>query len=100
MPEQPVNPEGEIESATDAANRALDEALNPGYSLSGPPRQVNDLSAMVRKKKKPAAPEPETEGSKASGKRKAGDEVEMDGATTPPEKKRMRDEDAMSESAD
>jgi len=96
VPEQPVGTNGEITSATEAANRALDEALNPGHSLSGPSTQVNDLSSMVRKKKKVAA-EPEAvaagngthlePGVKSTGKRKAEDEDMADGATTPVEKK-------------
>ncbi|KAG9013745.1 hypothetical protein FRB90_005750 [Tulasnella sp. 427] len=109
-PEQPIGESGQVASVTEAANRALDEALNPGYSLAGPSGAVNDLSGMIKKKKKAPAAEsaqsssaPGTGAStpgtldisgKSSGKRKAEDEEMADGATTPVEKRVKLTEDA------
>lgn len=101
IPEQVANGSGE--SAMDAANRALDEALNPGLSAVGPSAPVNDLSGMVRKKKKPAVSTPETVSApngtlevdtKPNGKRKAEEDAMEVGGTTPVEKKAKLEEDA------
>jgi len=110
VPEKPVGVDGEGTSATDAANQALDEALNPGFSLAGPSTQVNDLSLMVKKKKKaPAATNgAETNGTsgtthldtgdKTNGKRKAEDDA-ME-VTTPVEKKvKLADEETSATAA-
>ncbi|KAG8922617.1 hypothetical protein FRC02_011737 [Tulasnella sp. 418] len=82
------------ESAQDAANRALDEVLNPGQSLAGSAGAVHDLSGMVKKKKKPAQSAQPSESTpvNGSGKRKAEDEME-DGSTTPVDKRVKLDEE-------
>ncbi|KAG9050415.1 hypothetical protein FS837_005488 [Tulasnella sp. UAMH 9824] len=109
-PEQPVGENGRVTSVTEAANKALDEALNPGYSLAGPSNTVNDLSGMVKKKKKaPGAENSENPSAndtgtstpatldisgKSTGKRKADDEEMASGGNTPVEKKVKLAEDA------
>lgn len=82
----PVEPS---ESAPDMVAKALDKELNaaPSSSKSSAPAPVNDLTSMVKKKKK--APEAsEANGTTSSGKRKAEDE----GSASPSEKKVKLDE--------
>lgn len=93
------------ESAQDAANRSLDAVLNPTSHTS--PNKVNDLSSMVKKKKKPVESTDEKPDVTAvevpsgkdavetttNGKRKAEDDADADGAVTPVEKKaKLEDE--------
>lgn len=94
VPEQAGSSGDVAASAPDAANQALDDALNPSAHITT--QVVNDLSSMVKKKKKPtdseAAPATngitlETNGASAGSKRKADEEVMDDSATTPTEKK-------------
>ena len=76
-----MNPMGELTNAPELAARALDRELNAAASSSYDalkPVVVNDLSAMVKKKKKPAE---QTNGSaqrNGNGKRKAEDEAPAD----------------------
>ena len=83
----PNEPSG---SAVDMVAQALDKELNAGTSgLTS--SQVNDLTTMVKKKKKPAAePAPAAEpvpNGTGGEKRKADDD-----AATPPEKKARLEE--------
>ena len=78
-----MNPMGELTNAPELAARALDRELNAAASSSydaSKPVVVNDLSAMVKKKKRPAE---QTNGSaqrngNGNGKRKAEDEAPAD----------------------
>ena len=78
-------------SAPELAEKALDQELNGASASSAAPAQVNDLSGMVKKKKKPAAePAPAVEpvpNSTGGEKRKADD----DAATTPEKKARLEE---------
>ena len=78
-------------SAPELAEKALDQELNGAGASSAAPAQVNDLSGMVKKKKKPAAePAPAVEpvpNGTGGEKRKADDD-----AATPPEKKARLEE--------
>lgn len=86
-----MNPMGELTNAPELVARALDRELNGGSSSSFDPAKpvvVNDLSAMVKKKKKPTGEvASQSNGSaQTNGKRKAEDEV-------PAEPKKARVED-------
>ncbi|VDB99901.1 unnamed protein product [Peniophora sp. CBMAI 1063] len=81
-------------SAPELAEKALDQELNGAGAPATAPAQVNDLSGMVKKKKKPAPTEPVTEpvaNSSGAEKRKADDD-----AGTPPEKKARLEEPSAS----
>ncbi|EIN09667.1 hypothetical protein PUNSTDRAFT_113095 [Punctularia strigosozonata HHB-11173 SS5] len=72
------------ESAPELVAKVLDRELNTGSASTGAPAQVNDLTSMVKKKKK----EPAANG---SGKRKADDD-----AGSPSDKKAKLEDDAAS----
>ncbi len=64
------------ESAPTLAAKALDQELGAASSAAAPaPQAVNDLTSIVKKKKKPVAEANGSEPSSNTGKRKAEDDV-------------------------
>lgn len=81
MEELKTSPSEPAESAPAMAAKALDEELNTrSIAVPGQAPVVNDLTSIVKKKKKPAD-------SEAATKRKAADED-----PTPPKKAKLEDE--------